>query len=284
MKIVAKNFRLIIFFIFYCSSCTSIAHDNNTLVNNSGNITEEINEFGGITIETLNDNINKDDRWLKTKRYYDSNNNLVKVIVTPSEIVKNETGIGEQIEHYKDGNIIRYDMLYSSEHIRIHDFNIAVELLDDKGLYRTIWFINNTVVDIINYPEDMNRFTFYNLEYIENELLKVSPSNHLGDKFVTSAKYFRIRSLIKFDTNFINLNETDYKMLDYFIYSYSFPEDFVSHYKNKIRVKYRDNYYWLFIQTELEKSVKGQYATIRCYPMMWNNELYLMCVGFYDVN
>ncbi|MDR0457190.1 MAG: hypothetical protein LBH20_10965 [Treponema sp.] len=281
MKIIIKYILFLLFIL--CLSCTSKKNENKHSIDNLGTILDENNEFGGLTKEMINNNLVEDNKWSKMIEYFDNNNNLVKSTITPSEITRNEAGIIEQIEYYEEGNVIRYEILYSVEHTKIHDYNMAVELLDDEGLYRTIWLNNETVLDIRDYPEEMNKFVFYNLEYIENKLLEASDPNDQGNIFIVSGKYFANRSVIKFDTNLIKLNEVDYKILDYFVTTYNIQENFIGHYSNKVQVNYGNKHYWLFIQTDLEKNVKEQFATISYYPIMWNNELYLVCVGFFDI-
>jgi hypothetical protein len=104
-----------------------------------------------------------------------------------------------------------------------------------------------------------------------------------GTKFSISAKYIGTRSVIRFDDHLVDLDATDFEILNYFALGYNAP-DFPRYYGKKVRVYYGDKYYWLFMQKQLEGYVRGQNATIKYYPMLWNGELFLLCVGFFDIN
>jgi hypothetical protein len=174
-------------------------------------------------------------------------------------------------------------MFFSEDFRRTHDFNRVIEMLgNDNQIIRTIWLINNTVVDTVDFPNDPNRFQFYNIKYIENVFLDILDSIEepiSGDIISVSDRYVRIRSLVRFNTNLVELNDTDITILQTQFRRFGVPE-MLEYYNKKVRVYHYSDYYWLFVQTELEQFISGQFATVRYYPIMWNDNLYLVSVGF----
>jgi hypothetical protein len=220
-------------------------------------------------------------------KYYDNNNNLIKLVITFSALVTIETGLIEQIEYY-DGDVInKYEMLFSEEFMKLHDFNRAIEFVgENRIILRTIWLVNDTVIDIVDHPQSMNSFQFYNIDFIKNELLVYYEPNTEMDSSVISGKYVTIRSLIKFHTDLVELTENDYNILRRFttFYDIGITPSFITSYKKKVRVYYEDNYYWFFVHSQFERHINGQFATIRYIPHLWNGELYLLGIGLYSLN
>jgi hypothetical protein len=247
---------------------------------------EENNEYGGKTIERINDkNKIEAERWSRIIEYYDKSNRMIVRVITPSPSIINERGIIEQTNYYKDGVIERYEMKYTDEFIKIHGYDKLVELVYKGDLTATtIWYKNNNVIDTINYPEEPGRFTFYNIKYLEEEFLSMHETypDQNKDNIIISAKYTRARSVVRFDTTLVDLEKTDIALIQYLSTQFGQP-DFYKHFRKKVRVFYGDSYYWLFLQTMLEDQINGQVATVRYYPIALNGKLYLMCVGFSEV-
>jgi hypothetical protein len=97
-----------------------------------------------------------------------------------------------------------------------------------------------------------------------------------------SGRYISIRSVIKFDTVLFELDDNNITLLDRFSRRFE-VDNFGQCYSRKVRVFSENRSYWLYVQTQLEQYILGQNATIRYYPIGLNRELYLVCVGFYDI-
>jgi hypothetical protein len=144
---------------------------------------------------------------------------------------------------------------------------------------KKIWYKDEIILD--NYKLDETLFEFYNIEFIENEFFRDYQSSE-NDVIDISGKYFRIRSVIKFDTELIELSDNDIKLMDSF--SNAFELNMFSHYySKKVRVYSKNKVYWLYVQSQLEENILGQTASIKYYPIGLNKELYLICVGFYVI-
>ncbi|MCL2808675.1 MAG: hypothetical protein FWD24_01275 [Treponema sp.] len=255
------------------------------LFSSFGNIIEEINEFGGITTVINNDNLLENPDWLRVFEYYDNNNNLVKAVIIFTETFTKKSGLLEQVNYFIEGNIIGYEMFYSEEHRKMHYFNRAIEMMgQNRIVYRTIWFIDEDVIDVIDYPQGMNDFQFYNLNYIENALYEFYEPDSQRNSSVVSARYYNIRSIIKFDNEFAELNESDRNILNYFTAFGGISPGFLENFKKKVRVYHEDKSYWFFVHSQLEQNINGQYATISYYPLLWNGELYLLGIGLFSHN
>jgi len=273
-----KNWFLFLMavWLFSCASIKQVNSDSN-------NVIGAINEYGGITKEIINNNLNINNKWIKIVEYYDGSNSLVKTIATLSAIITEETGIIQQIEYYHEGTIVRYEMFFTEEFKEKHDYNRVIEFVgNNKLILRTVWFIDDIVIDVINYPQNMNSYHFYNIKYIENVLSVLYEPNAQGENILLSAKYVNIRSVIKFDKDLIELNETDFNILKYYT-SFSFiSQDFLNNYRKKVRVYHEGKYYWFFVHSQLERHINGQDATISYIPQLWNGELYLLGIGLYS--
>jgi hypothetical protein len=259
---------------------------NGNIFSETINLLEENNTFGGKTIETIVDDEDiETKRYSKLIRYYDNINNLVKMIITPSPTIINERGIVKQIDYYNGGGIEKYEMIFSDSFKEIHDYNRIIEEMGNNDLViKTIWYIDDDIIDIIEHPREMNKFVFYNIKFIENEFLQgYEPNSDPTKDVVTiSYKYVSIRSVIKFDAELVDLNNIDVNIIETLLRRFE-ASDLLSIYTKKVKVYFNNNYYWLFVQKQLEDYVKGQDATISYYPILWNEKLYLLCIGFYDI-
>jgi len=250
-------------------------------------VLEKKNSYGGNTVERINakDKVEAE-RWAKVIEYYDGSDIVVKRIFTLSQTLIKETGIIEQTNYYNGAAITRYEMKYTEEFIKTHDFDKMTEDVGNGGFtVRTIWYKGNNIIDVIDYPEDINRFPFYNIKYLES--VYISPNSDASERnrvlFEMSAKYPRIRSVVKFDTELFDLDELDVEGIKWLGLQFGQP-DFIKYYSKKVKVYHKNSYYWLYVQRQVEDAVKGQEATIRYYPMARDKKLYLMCIGFFDVH
>ena len=277
-------FRIFLFFPLLFSCVSTDINKNN--LNSNNNSTQKINEYGGKTIYLINDKITENHAWLSAIEYYDDNDNLIKTDITTSSIITEETGIIRQIEYYDKEIITRYEMFYSDEFKKIHDFNRAVEIVgNNKTAIRTIWFIDDIIIDVVDYPQDKNRYQFYNIEFIENELLLVlNEMDSQNENIVLSAKYVNIRSVVKFDTNLFEINEDDKRRLNYYSSFAFITPAILSNYNKKVRVFHEDKYYWFYVHSQLEQHISGRDSTIKYIPQLWNDELYLLGLGVYIFN
>ena len=246
------------------------------------NILEEVNIYGGRTVEhILDDSERTRANYSRLIQYYDSGNNIVKRIYELTDERTDRTGIKTQINYYRNNFIEKYEMFLSDDFKNLHGFNRLIEEVNTENIItRRIWYINDIVIDVSESSED--RFPFYNIEFIENEFFKEYKPNENGDFITMSARYVSIRSVIRFDTVLFELDDSDITLLD--IFSKRFEVDnFGQHYSKKVRVYSENRTYWLYVQTQLEQYILGQDATIRYYPMGLNRDLNLICVGFYDI-
>ncbi len=219
--------------------------------------------------------------------YFDSENIIVKRIYTSTKTVCDETGIIEQIQYYQNNTLIKYEMLFTDDYNNVYGYNRLIEEVDtDDLVIRKIWYYDNILLDVSSPATE--KFNFYNLDYVHDEFYVDYTPNPNGDVIMSSAKYFSLRSLLQFDTELIEIDPNDIALIDAFMVTYNFEEigqqdKFSQYYSKKVRVYSDDNEYWLFVQKDLEQYVLGQYATARYYPIAKNEELFLICVGFYDV-
>ena len=248
------------------------------------NIIERMNVFGGITVERIYSDIESaKTNYSKLIEYYDSERKIVKRLFESTGIVTGRTGIKIQINHYRNDIIEKYEMFFSDEYKNVHGFNRLIEeIIIENEIIRTIWYNNDIILDISQLGET-NIYEFFNVEFIENEFFRDYQPSERGDVITSSGRYFRIKSVIKFNSELIEIDNDDILLLNTFGRSFGIG-NISHHYSKKIRVFSENNVYWLYVQTQLEKYVLGQNATVRYYPIGKNKELYLICVGFYDIN
>ena len=273
--------HLLVLFIFTFSGFCLFSETINEL--------EKINQYGGVTIERLN---NEDESltkgWTRMVEYFNDSRQIIARVLSLTQSVSKEKGIIEQIIYYDgNNNVEAYEMLFSDEHTNIHDYDKVVEFIGGNNMViRTMWFKNNQIIDRIDYPDDPNRFQFYNIEFLNNEfqnvIKEISPQPPSRGEFFFSQKYISIRSVIKFDTEIFDLNDTDLLIIKTNASRFN-ALDMIKLYSKKVRVYHNNSYWWLFLQTNLIEHVKGQNATIMYYPIMFNGILYLDCVGFLDL-
>jgi len=248
------------------------------------NIIEEVNIYGGRTVEHIlnNDGITRTNI-SRSITYHNSFGGIVKSILEPIDEVINRTGIKLQIQHYRNGVIEKYEMLFTDGYYKVYGFNRAIEEVDTRNVVtRRIWYYNDIILDVSESLED--RFEFYNIEFIENEFFQgFELISERGDIIInTSARYVRIRSVITFGTELLALTDDEIMLLESFSRGFG-AEGFSQYFSKKVRVYSENNSYWLYVQTELEQFILGQKATIRYYPIGFNGELYLICVGFFNI-
>jgi len=270
-------------------SCATIG--TNSDHQNSLDIPEHINEYGGITIETINENHLENNLWVRIRDYYDFESNLVKRVIIPTEFITDARGILQQIEHFDGaGNIIRYEILFSEEFKQRHDHNRVVEIVgtinNNRIIAQTFWYRNARLIDFMDFPRNMHAFPFFNIQYIENALIMAHEPNPLGDSIVFSTRYHSIRSFVRFDTELFELDDINNNILRNFAFApvVNIPEGFLSLFRKKVRVFYGDRYYWFFVHSGHESLVYGQYATIGFIPQLWNGELFLLGLEFFNPN
>jgi hypothetical protein len=247
------------------------------------NIIERMNVFGGITVERVyNDIESAKTNYSKLIEYYDSERKIVKRLFESTDIVINRTGIKIQINHYRNDIIEKYEMFFSDEYKYVHGFNRLIEEVNfEDKVISSIWYNNDIILDISRLDEN-NVYEFFNIEFIENEFFSDYQPNERGDVITTSGRYFRIKSVVKFNSDLVELDNDDIKLMN--LFARGFGLDDISHYySKKIRVFSENNVYWLYVQTQLEQYILGQNATVSYYPIGKNKELYLICVGFYDI-
>jgi len=267
-----KN-QIIFIFVIMCSAINIFPEERN--------IIEEKNAYGGRTIEQIFDAAERaKTNFSKLVQYYDSENRIVKQIFEPIDKITDTTGIKMQIAYYKNNIIEKYEMLFTDGFQNLYGYNRLIEEVNAKNVItRKVWYINDTIIDISELAED--KFSFYNIEFIEDELFD-GYKNEKGGTISMSAKYANIRSVIKFDTRLYELDNNDIMLLNIFSTRMG-ADNFSRYYSKKVKVYSKNRSYWLYVQTQLEKYVLGQDATIRYYPIGFNREMYLICIGFFDI-
>ena len=245
-----------------------------------------VNIYGGETIEiTIDKKDIETEKYSKMTQYYDNEKNIVKVVAILAPSIVKERGIIEQINYYKDKNIVKYEMKYSKAFQKNHDYNRVVEEVgDNEVIVRTIWYRDNDIIDVIDYPEDTARFQFYTMQYIEKELqLVLKETDGDNNSIVISAKYDRIRSLVKFDTKMFDLEKEEITLIQHLGMTFGNDPNFQRYYRKKVQVYSGNKKYWLFVQIPWEDQVKGQEVTIKYYPVLWKKQLYIMGIGFFEI-
>jgi hypothetical protein len=246
------------------------------------NTIEEQNIYGGRTFERIYDaNEQTQINYSRAIQYFDSENRIVKVVATPSKAFIDETGMREQINHYRNGMIEKYEKFFTAQFRTAYCFNRLIEEVNNNGeITRKIWYNNDTLLDVSEQAND--RFVFYDIGYLEDEYFRDYLPSETGDVISLSARYFSIKSIIKFGTEFFELDADDFYNMRSLASAFGFQN--MDHlYSKKIRVYSNNRSYWLYVQTQLEQYIIGQNATIRYYPIGRNKELYLICVGFHDI-
>jgi hypothetical protein len=268
--------KKIIFVIFTCFNCILYIFPEQRIV------IEELNLYGGNTIEhSFNEQEQIATNYFKLIEYYDFQNQLIKMHVIPVDTVINSSGVEEQVQYYKDGVIWAYEMGFNSEYENIHGYDRLIEEVDSNDVIVKRTYYNDNI--ILNVSEDREeKFQFYDIDFIDDEFFEDYVQNSRGDIRTMSAKYFAIKSFIKFDSQLVNLDERDIMMMQYFSTSFNVT-NFEQYYAKKVKVYSEKKSYWLYVQKSLEEYVLGQYATIKYYPIGRNKELYLICIGFDDV-
>jgi hypothetical protein len=246
------------------------------------NIIEEVNIYGGRTIERIFDENEKTAlNYSKLIQYYDSRDSIVKNVFEHTKERADSTGIIVQINYYRNNIIEKYEMFLTDSFQSLYGFNRLIEEVNEEDVItKRIWYINDAIIDVSESAED--GFSFYNIEFIYDDFFRDYQPNENGDVISISGKYFRIKSVIKFDTVLFELDNNDITLMDSFSNSLRI-DNIGQYYSKKVRVYSENRSYWLYVQTQLEQYVLGQDATIRYYPIGLNRELYLICVGFYDI-
>jgi hypothetical protein len=221
------------------------------------NIVERTNAFGGLTVERIYSDIESaNTNYSKLIEYYDSERKIVKRLFESAEIVTDKTGIKIQINHYKNDIIEKYEMFFSDEYKNVYGFNRLIEEVNiENEVIRTIWYNNDIILDISRLGEN-NIFEFFNIDFIENEFFRDYQPNERGDVITTSGKYFRIKSVVKFNTDLVELDNDDIILLNSFARGFGL-DNFSHYYSKKIKVFSENNVYWLYVQTQLEEYVLG---------------------------
>jgi hypothetical protein len=97
------------------------------------NIIEEMNIYGGKTIEEINNSEEMSEViYTRLVRYYNSNEEVVKIVSELKNEIIISTGIKEQIQYYENNNIVKYEMLFSDEYYNIYGFNRLIEELNTE--------------------------------------------------------------------------------------------------------------------------------------------------------
>jgi hypothetical protein len=246
------------------------------------NTVEELNSYGGKTIERICDKTEQlDTDYSRLLQYFDADLKIMKVMITTTKEVSERSGIKEQIQYYTNGRVEKYEMFFTDSHMDRCGFNRLTEEFDAaQMLTKSVWYSNDTVLDVSTDAHD--RFQFYNIDFIENAFFENYKPNDNGDKIIVSAKYYAVKSLVKFDSTLTDLEEKDVELIAHFSRAFELPR-FDQYYSKKVKVFSAENTYWLYVQTPLEQYVQGQTATVHYYPIGRNKDLYLICVGFYDV-
>jgi len=253
-----------------------------SIISEEMRLIDENNIYGGRTFESLLDyNEQVGSGISRIVRYFDSEDNAIIIEATVTNEFTARTGMIKQINHIRNDMVERYEKHFSEQFEAQHDFNKMIEETNHTGeIIRKAWYHNDILLDYSRSIDD--RFEFNNLQYLEEEYFLGYEPNERGDVIILSAKYFRIRLVIRFGTELINLSDSDFRNMRSLSASFGFQS--MEHlYRKKVRIFSGNSSYWFYVQTELEPFVLGQKATIRYYPIGLNKEMYLIGIGFYDI-
>jgi hypothetical protein len=215
-------------------------------------VLEELNIYGGKTFERVYDEQEqKSLMYSRLIQYFDSHNIISKGIAINTDTVAGNTGIKEQIQYYINGKVIKYEMFFNDEYKSRHGFNRLIEEVDQNDLVlKNIWYNNDTILD--TFEGNTDKFQFYDIGYLENEYFAGYLPNDKGDVISLSAKYFRVKSVVRFDTFLIDLDENDIKLMQVFSSSFNLI-DYSNYYSKKVKVYSGNRSYWLYVQKDLEQ-------------------------------
>jgi len=243
---------------------------------------DDKNSFGGRTILRTYD---QDEQALlnysRLFEHYDSDDRIVQIVAIVTEDFTEMTGLQVQVQHYRDTILLGYEKLFADWFFDKHDYNRLIEEVDLAGIIISrMYFHNELLLDFSRDPNDA--YEFYNVVYIDDAFHSNYLPNESGNVVSMSARYVRIRSVIQFGNELIDMDENDFMIIRY-LSNYLGFESLEGYYTRKVKVHSNNRSYWFYVQTSLEPFVLGQLATIRYYPIGFNGELHLMGIGFYDI-
>ena len=244
-------------------------------------LVEEINAFGGETLIVIFDeDVQRLHNYSHVYEYYDSDHNIVQLLIFPTDAYSEDTGLLMQAQFYRNDVLLAYEKVFNDEFLQRHDYNRLVEHVNQLGQITSRSYYHNDY--LLTTPDDQyEHFEFFSLSYIENAFFEGRESNDTGSEFSISMRYVSIRSLIDFDTELYPMEASDYQNIRFLESVFGFQS--AEHlYDNKVRVFANNASYWFYVQRSLEPVISGQRAVIRYYPIGRNGELFLVGVGFVD--
>ena len=244
-------------------------------------IIESKNEFGGETVEF---NLSPDEKdyelFTKVIWYFDSSNIKQKIRYYFSEKTTMQSGYVIQEEYLEAGNPIEYRMYFSAEEAKKRGITTVIEKvsLPNYLIYsdgkRTVYSNMNSFVH--NYP-------ILTLSYLEQEFSDPKPENYDHGRISISARYKKARSFVTFTSDFIELNETDNKLLQFYSDYMEAPE-LKDLYFKKAYAESEGKKYTVYIQKNLEPYINKNLSCLLAYGLIgYNKELFLISTEFEEL-
>ena len=265
--------KLIIIFVVFCLCLNLFAAERK--------VTEAKNEFGGETVEfTLSPDEKDYEQFTKVIFYFDGSNIKQKIRYYFSEKTTMQSGYVIQEEYLEAGKTIEYRMCFSEEEAKKRGITTVIEKLSlpDYLVYsdgkRTVY--SNMKSFVHNYP-------VLALSYLEKEFSDPKAVDKEHGRFAVSARYKKARSFVTFTSDFIELNETDNKILKFYADYMEAPEIKDLYFK-KAYAESEGKKYTVYIQKNLEPYIKKNLTCLLAYGLIgYNNELFLISTEFEEL-
>lgn len=244
------------------------------------------NEYGGITEQfTLNPDEKDYEQFSSVINYYDNINILQKRKYILSKKLQEETEILEQDEYYKDGLLSEYHMILTEAAFYEEGITEVIEILNPDGSTKEIGHSNGKFTAYASANSFVNKYPLYRLSYLDHEYFSEAPNRKDDgkDHYYLSAKYYRARSFVNFNSDFSVLNDFDKKLIDFFADYMENPE-ITSLYTSKTTVKSEDSEYTVYMQQTLQPYIQKDMDCLLVYGVMGCNEkLFLFATEFEEV-
>ncbi len=253
-------------------------------------VIEENNIYNGKTTEIVYKKFQPLSKSLKkVLKYYDENNQVVKVDQFLSDELIKEKEIFRQVDYYNNsGKIEKYEIFYHEDKIKAGNIDKIIEFVDDKDKVINVeHYYNEILIHADNSPEllkDFSKFQFMTLNFSKNFIIesnKLKPSD-AKILFILDMKYLRGRTIVKYLNVIEDMNDSDYDFLNMWCKSLN-ASNMYNLYKRKILVEENNEKYWVFMQEQLFEYLKEEKQILIYYYLGGLNEnVMLISTGFID--
>ncbi len=253
-------------------------------------VIEENNIYNGKTTEIVYKKFQPLSKSLKkVLKYYDENNQVVKVDQFLSDELIKEKEIFRQVDYYNNsGKIEKYEIFYHEDKIKAGNIDKIIEFVDDKDKVINVeHYYNEILIHADNSPEllkNFSKFQFMTLNFSKNFIIesnKLKPSD-AKILFILDMKYLRGRTIVKYLNVIEDMNDSDYDFLNMWCKSLN-ASNMYNLYKRKILVEENNEKYWVFMQEQLFEYLKEEKQILIYYYLGGLNENFmLISTGFID--